>query len=80
MTLLDDPPIAEPNGFAAGMAGTGFFIQQKSLIGIFLTYGVLMGIGCGGLPSGGSISGLRMRRIDFAVISLAWKRLVIRGQ
>ena len=33
--------------FAAGMAGTGFFIQQKSLIGIFLTYGVLMGIGCG---------------------------------
>lgn len=29
------------------MAGTGFFIQQKSLIGIFLTYGVLMGIGCG---------------------------------
>ncbi len=33
--------------FAGGMAGTGFFIQQKSLIGIFLTYGVLMGIGCG---------------------------------
>ena len=33
--------------FAAGMAGTGFFIQQKSLIGIFLSYGVLMGIGCG---------------------------------
>lgn len=33
--------------FAFGMAGTGFFIQQKSLIGIFLTYGVLMGIGCG---------------------------------
>lgn len=33
--------------FASGMAGTGFFIQQKSLIGIFLTYGVLMGIGCG---------------------------------
>ena len=33
--------------FAAGMAGSGFFIQQKSLIGIFLSYGVLMGIGCG---------------------------------
>ena len=33
--------------FAAGMAGTGLFIQQKSLIGIFLSYGVLMGIGCG---------------------------------
>jgi len=33
--------------FAAGMAGTGFFIQQKSLPGIFLTYGVIMGIGCG---------------------------------
>ena len=33
--------------FAAGMAGTGFFIQQKSLIGIFPSYGVLMGIGCG---------------------------------
>ena len=33
--------------FAAGMAGTGFFIKQKSLIGIFLSYGVLMGIGCG---------------------------------
>ena len=33
--------------YAAGMAGTGFFIQQKSLIGIFLSYGVLMGIGCG---------------------------------
>lgn len=33
--------------FATGMAGTGFFIQQKSLIGIFLSYGVLMGIGCG---------------------------------
>ena len=33
--------------FAAGMAGTGFFIQQKSLLGIFLSYGVLMGIGCG---------------------------------
>ena len=33
--------------FAAGMAGTGFFIQQKSLIGIFLSYDVLMGIGCG---------------------------------
>ncbi len=33
--------------FAAGMAGTGFFIQQKSLLGIFMSYGVLMGIGCG---------------------------------
>lgn len=33
--------------FSVGMAGTGFFIQQKSLIGIFLSYGVLMGIGCG---------------------------------
>lgn len=33
--------------FSLGMAGTGFFIQQKSLIGIFLSYGVLMGIGCG---------------------------------
>ena len=33
--------------FAAAMAGAGTFIQQKSLIGIFLSYGVLMGIGCG---------------------------------
>ena len=33
--------------FAAGMAGTGFFIYQKSIIGIYLSYGVLMGIGLG---------------------------------
>jgi MFS transporter, OFA family, oxalate/formate antiporter len=33
--------------FAGGMAGTGFFVQQKSLLGIFLSYGILMGIGCG---------------------------------
>jgi len=33
--------------FGLGMAGTGFFIQQKSLFGIFMSYGVLMGIGCG---------------------------------
>ena len=33
--------------FSAGMAGTGFFIHQKSLLGIFICYGVLMGIGLG---------------------------------
>ena len=33
--------------FALGMAGTGFFIAQKSLIGIFLSYGVVMGVGLG---------------------------------
>ena len=33
--------------FALGMAGTGFFIQQKSLLGILLSYGVIMGIGLG---------------------------------
>ncbi len=33
--------------FSVGMAGTGFFIQQKSLAGIFLCYGVIMGIGLG---------------------------------
>lgn len=33
--------------FIAGMAGTGFFIYQKSLIGIYISYGVVMGIGLG---------------------------------
>lgn len=33
--------------FVVGMAGTGFFIYQKSLIGIFICYGVIMGIGLG---------------------------------
>lgn len=33
--------------FSVGMALTGFFIQQKSLIGIFISYGVIMGIGLG---------------------------------
>ncbi|MDD3222809.1 MAG: MFS transporter [Clostridia bacterium] len=33
--------------FAVGMVGTGFFISQKSLIGIFICYGVIMGIGLG---------------------------------
>lgn len=33
--------------FSAGMAGTGFFISQKSVVGIFLCYGVIMGIGLG---------------------------------
>ena len=33
--------------FALGMAGTGFFIAQKSIIGIFLSYGVVMGVGLG---------------------------------
>lgn len=33
--------------FAVGMAGTGFFISQKSLIGIYICYGVIMGIGLG---------------------------------
>ena len=33
--------------FSVGMAGTGFFIQQKSLVGIFICYGVIMGIGLG---------------------------------
>lgn len=33
--------------FTLGMAGTGFFISQKSLIGIFICYGVIMGIGLG---------------------------------
>ena len=33
--------------FVAGMAGTGFFIYQKSLIGIYISYGLVMGIGLG---------------------------------
>ncbi|OCA88032.1 transporter [Bacillus sp. FJAT-27225] len=33
--------------FVVGMAGTGFFIYQKSLIGIYLSYGIVMGIGLG---------------------------------
>lgn len=33
--------------FCVGMAGTGFFISQKSVIGIFICYGVIMGIGLG---------------------------------
>ena len=33
--------------FSVGMAGTGFFISQKSIIGIFICYGVIMGIGLG---------------------------------
>lgn len=33
--------------FSIGMAGTGFAIQQKSVIGIFIFYGVIMGIGLG---------------------------------
>lgn len=33
--------------FAIGMAGTGFFIAQKSVMGIFLSYGLVMGIGLG---------------------------------
>ncbi|WP_043932635.1 OFA family MFS transporter [Bacillus sp. EB01] len=33
--------------FVAGMAGTGFFIYQKSLIGIYFSYGIVMGIGLG---------------------------------
>ena len=33
--------------FTVGMAGTGFFIYQKSVIGIFISYGVIMGIGLG---------------------------------
>ena len=33
--------------FCGGMAGTGFFIYQRSVIGIFLCYGVIMGIGLG---------------------------------
>ena len=33
--------------FVAGMIGTGISIQQKSLLGIYLCYGVVMGIGLG---------------------------------
>ncbi|MDR2044824.1 MAG: OFA family MFS transporter [Clostridium sp.] len=33
--------------FSVGMAGTGFFLYQRSVIGIFLSYGVVMGIGLG---------------------------------
>ncbi|KGR79434.1 OFA family MFS transporter [Ureibacillus manganicus] len=33
--------------FVVGMAGTGFFIYQKSLLGIYISYGVVMGIGLG---------------------------------
>lgn len=33
--------------FSVGMAGTGFSIQHKSVVGIFLCYGVIMGIGLG---------------------------------
>lgn len=33
--------------FVVGMAGTGFFIYQKSLLGVYISYGVVMGIGLG---------------------------------
>lgn len=33
--------------FVVGMAATGFFIYQKSLIGIYVSYGIVMGIGLG---------------------------------
>lgn len=33
--------------FVAGMAGTGFFIYQKSLMGVYISYGLVMGIGLG---------------------------------
>ncbi|MDR3189633.1 MAG: OFA family MFS transporter [Lactobacillaceae bacterium] len=33
--------------FVVGMVGTGISIQQKSLIGIYIFYGVIMGIGLG---------------------------------
>lgn len=33
--------------FVVGMIGTGISIQQKSLIGIYIFYGVIMGIGLG---------------------------------
>ena len=33
--------------FFAGMMGTAFFIQQKSLLGIYICYGLIMGIGLG---------------------------------
>ena len=33
--------------FSVGMAGTGFFIQIRSIVGIFLCYGVIMGVGLG---------------------------------
>lgn len=33
--------------FTIGMAGTGFSIYKKSLIGIYLCYGLIMGIGLG---------------------------------
>ncbi len=33
--------------FSVGMAGTGFFISQRSLIGVYLSYGLIMGIGLG---------------------------------
>ena len=33
--------------FAGGMAGTGLAIQMKSVVGIFICYGVIMGIGLG---------------------------------
>ncbi|MEK3764087.1 MULTISPECIES: OFA family MFS transporter [unclassified Solibacillus] len=33
--------------FVVGMAATGFFIYQKSLLGIYISYGVIMGIGLG---------------------------------
>ncbi|MFC3418706.1 OFA family MFS transporter [Salinicoccus hispanicus] len=33
--------------FVAGMAGTGFSIAQQSLIGVYISYGVVMGIGLG---------------------------------
>ena len=33
--------------FCSGMALTGYFIYQKSLIGIFISYGVIMGVGLG---------------------------------
>lgn len=33
--------------FAVGMIGTGFFIYKKSLIGIYISYGLIMGIGLG---------------------------------
>ncbi|GAB3059011.1 OFA family MFS transporter [Salinicoccus sesuvii] len=33
--------------FVSGMAGTGFSIVQQSLVGVYISYGVIMGVGLG---------------------------------
>ena len=55
-------------------SGMAVYMTFGSIIGgrPIAILATLIGIGCDGLPSGGSTSGRRIRRIDPAVISVAW--------